>query len=30
MFASYVDILKRHDILINIIPYQKMYGWAID
>ena len=29
MFASYTGILKRHDILINIIPYQTIYEQTI-
>ena len=29
-FASYAGILKRHDILINLIPSQNNYGQAID
>ena len=29
-FVSSTDILKCHDILINIIPSQKMYGQNID
>ena len=30
MFISSTGILKRHDILINLIPYQKMDGQTIE
>ena len=29
-FVSTTGILKQHDILINLIPSQKMYGQMID
>ena len=30
MFESSTGIFKCHDILIKIIPYQKMYGQIVD
>ena len=30
MFISSTGILKRHDILINLIPYQKIDGQTIE